>query len=212
MYHIWLRIEVDAVGYPDEHVAVNDSVVLGHTYSDVVTSRVYHGLEMARRFDPVVDGVLGGIGCPSEYGQVITEAVGAAGVEAALLSSGEWCQVQRRLEQAWAAFIRASLTGSSETPLALRVWLMSRIISCRISRLSVRLILSPLDGISEVVGVAELIVSVMLPHSPALLEAVISAVPSALAMTTQKAGTCSTATVSGPLEMTVYSVPLGPMM
>ena len=61
-------------------------------------------------------------------------------------------------------------------------------------------------------GAAEPTVSVTLPRSPALLDAVISAVPSALATATQKVSTCSTATVSGSLEVTVYSVPLGPMM
>ncbi len=55
-------------------------------------------------------------------------------------------------------------------------------------------------------------VSVSVPTSPALLETVISAFPSALATATQKASTCSTATVSGSLEVTVYSVPLGPII
>ena len=89
---------------------------------------------------------------------------------------------------------------------------MSRIISWRISRLSVRLALFPLAGASGAVGAAEPTVSVTVPHSPTLLEAVISALPSALAMATQKVSTCSTATVSGSLEMTVYSIPLGPMI
>ena len=52
-------------------------------------------------------------------------------------------------------------------------------------------------------------VSVKVPLSPARLEAVISAVPSDLATATQKPAICSTATVSGALEVTVYSVPLG---
>ncbi len=47
MVAIWLCIEVDAIGYPDEHVAIGDSVVLGHTYTDAVASGVDHGLEVA---------------------------------------------------------------------------------------------------------------------------------------------------------------------
>ena len=100
MFHIWLCIKVDAVGYPGEHVAVCDSVVLGHAYSDAVASRVDHGLEVTGRVDPVVDGMLSGIGCAGEHSQVITEAVGIAASAAALLSSREWCQVYLRLEQA----------------------------------------------------------------------------------------------------------------
>ena len=44
------------------------------------------------------------------------------------------------------------------------------------------------------------------------LKTVISALPSALATATQEASTRSTATVSGSLEVTVYSVLLGPMI
>ena len=47
MSTIHLRIEVDAVGYSDEHVAVGDAVVLGHAHADAVASRVDHGLEVA---------------------------------------------------------------------------------------------------------------------------------------------------------------------
>ena len=47
-----LRIKVDAVGYPDEHVAVGDAVVLGHAHADAVASRVDHGLEVAGRGMP----------------------------------------------------------------------------------------------------------------------------------------------------------------
>jgi hypothetical protein len=59
--------------------------------------------------------------------------------------------------------------------------------------------------VDPVVGgaAAEPTVSVMLPHSLALLEAVISAVPDPLATATQKVSTYSTATVSGSLEVTV---------
>ena len=67
---IWLRIEVDAVGYSDEHVAVGDAVVLGHAYTDAVASGVNHRLEMTRRVDPVVDGALGSIDCAGEHGEV----------------------------------------------------------------------------------------------------------------------------------------------
>ena len=49
---IWLRIEVDAVGYSDEHVAVGYAVVLGHAYTDAVASGVNHRLEVARRGMP----------------------------------------------------------------------------------------------------------------------------------------------------------------
>ena len=45
---MWLRIEVDAVGYPNEHVAVGDAVVLGHAHADAVASRVNHRLEVSR--------------------------------------------------------------------------------------------------------------------------------------------------------------------
>ena len=72
---IWLRIEVDAVGYSDEHVAVGYAVVLGHAYTDAVASGVNHRLEVARRVDPVVDGAPGGVGCAGEHGQVVAEAV-----------------------------------------------------------------------------------------------------------------------------------------
>ena len=67
---IHLRIEVDAVGYSNEHVAVGDAVVLGHAYTDAVASGVNHRLEMTRRVDPVVDGALGSIDCAGEHGEV----------------------------------------------------------------------------------------------------------------------------------------------
>ena len=70
------RIEVDAVGYPDKHVAVCDPVILGHAHPDAVASRVDHSLEVTGRFDPVVDGVLGGVGCAGEHSEVVTENVG----------------------------------------------------------------------------------------------------------------------------------------
>ena len=47
MSTIHLRIEVDAVGYSNEHVAVGDAVILGHAHADAVASRVDHGLEVA---------------------------------------------------------------------------------------------------------------------------------------------------------------------
>ena len=105
-------------------------------------------------------------------------------------------------EQSWAAFISDSFTSSSAAPFSRRTSLMSRIISCCISMLSVSPALSPLAGTS---GAAEAdpTVSVTLPRSPALLEAVISAVPTVLATATQKVSACSTATVSGSLEVTV---------
>ena len=79
-----LRIEVDAVGYPAEHVAVGDTIVLGHAHADAVASGVDHGLEVAGGVDPVVDGALGGVGCAGEHGEVIAEAIGVAGVDSGL--------------------------------------------------------------------------------------------------------------------------------
>ncbi len=80
MSTIHLRIEVDAVEYSNEHVAVGDAVILGHAHADAVTSGVDHRLEMARRVDPVVDGVLGSVGCAGEHGEVVTEAIGVTGI------------------------------------------------------------------------------------------------------------------------------------
>ena len=51
-------VEVNAVGDSDEHIAVSDPVVLGHAHTDAVASGVDHGLEVAGRVDPVVDGTL----------------------------------------------------------------------------------------------------------------------------------------------------------
>ena len=79
-----LRIEVDAVGYPDEHMTVGDAVVLGHAHADAVASGVDHGLEVTGGVDPVVDGALGGVGCAGEHSEVITEAVRVSGVNSGL--------------------------------------------------------------------------------------------------------------------------------
>ena len=84
MFHIWLCIEVDTVGYPDEHVAVGDAVVLGHAHADAVASRVDHGLEVAGRVAPIVDGALGGVGGAGEHGEIGAEAVGVAGIDGGL--------------------------------------------------------------------------------------------------------------------------------
>ena len=84
MFHIWLCIEVDTVGYPDEHVAVGDAVVLGHAHADAVASRVDHGLEVAGRVAPIVDGALGGVGGAGEHGEIGPEAVGVAGIDGGL--------------------------------------------------------------------------------------------------------------------------------
>ena len=81
---IGLRIEVDAVGHPNEHVAVSYSVVLGHAHADAVASRVDHGLEVAGRVDPIVDSALSGVVCTSEHSEVITEAVGISGLGSGL--------------------------------------------------------------------------------------------------------------------------------
>ena len=78
------RIEVDTVGYPDEHVAVGDAIALGHTYADAVASLVDHSLEVTWGVDPVVHGALGGIGCASERCEVVTETVGVAGIGSGL--------------------------------------------------------------------------------------------------------------------------------
>ena len=43
---ICLRIGIDAVGDSNEHVAVGDAVVLGHTHADAVASGVDHRLEV----------------------------------------------------------------------------------------------------------------------------------------------------------------------
>ena len=79
-----LCVKVDAVGYPDEHVAVGDAVVLGHAHADAVASRVDHGLEVPRGVDPVVDGAPGGVYCAGEHGEVGPEAVRVAGVDSGL--------------------------------------------------------------------------------------------------------------------------------
>ena len=84
MSTIHLRIEVDAVGYSNEHVAVGDAVILGHAHADAVASRVDHGLEVAGRVDPIVDSALSGVVCTSEHGEVVAEAVGVADVGSGL--------------------------------------------------------------------------------------------------------------------------------
>ena len=84
LFHIWLCVEVDAVGYSDKHIAVCNPVVLGHAHTDAVASRVDHRLEVSGRVSPVVDGALGGIGCAGEHGEVIAEAVGVAGINSGL--------------------------------------------------------------------------------------------------------------------------------
>ena len=89
LFHVWLCVEVDAVGYSDKHIAVCNPVVLGHAHTDAVASRVDHRLEVSGRVDPIVDGTLSSIGCAGEHSQVITEAVGVTASTAALLSSGE---------------------------------------------------------------------------------------------------------------------------
>ena len=45
---ILLCVEVNAVGDSDEHIAVGDTVVLGHAHADAVASGVNHGLEVSR--------------------------------------------------------------------------------------------------------------------------------------------------------------------
>ena len=77
-------VEIDAVGYPDEHVAVGDAIVLGHAYADAVASLVDHRLEVTGGVDPVVDGALGGVGGAGEHGEIGAEAVGVASVHSGL--------------------------------------------------------------------------------------------------------------------------------
>ena len=77
---VLLCIEVDAVGYSNEHVAVGDAVILGHAHADAVASRVDHGLEVAGGVNPIVDSVLGSVGCAGEHGEVVTEAIGVTGI------------------------------------------------------------------------------------------------------------------------------------
>ena len=84
MSAIRLRIKVDDVGYPDEHIAVGDAVVLGHAHADAVTSGVDHGFDVTGGVDPAVDGTLGGISCAGEHGEVVTEAVGLSSLGSGL--------------------------------------------------------------------------------------------------------------------------------
>lgn len=147
---IWLRIEFDAVGYPDEYVAAGNSIVPGHAHPDAAASRVDHGLEMPRGFDPVVDGVLGGVGCAGEHREFIPEAAGAAGVSSDLAFL-------------WGAMpgvppVGAGLGGVHRgfigRQLRHAVGLAGLINqSCRISRLSVRPVLLSLADISSAMGV-----------------------------------------------------------
>ncbi len=81
---VLLCIKVDAVGYPDEHVAVSDSVELSHSHADAVTSGVDHRFEVTGGVDPVVDGALGNIDCAGEHSEVVTEAVGISGLGSSL--------------------------------------------------------------------------------------------------------------------------------
>ena len=81
---VLLCIKVDAVGYPDEHVAVSDSVELSHSHADAVTSGVDHRFEVTGGVDPVVDGALGNIDCAGEHSEVVTEAVGISSLGSGL--------------------------------------------------------------------------------------------------------------------------------
>ena len=58
--------------------------MLGHAHPDAVAGRVDHGLEMTGGVDPVVQGVLGGILCAGEHGEIIPEAVGVASIGGSL--------------------------------------------------------------------------------------------------------------------------------
>ena len=58
--------------------------MLGHTYADAVASGVDHGLDVSGGVDPVVDSALGGVVCAGEHSEVVTEAVGIAGIGSGL--------------------------------------------------------------------------------------------------------------------------------
>ena len=81
---IHLCIEVDAVWYPDEHVAVGDAIVLSHAHADAVASWVDRGFIVSWGVDPVIDGTLGGVCCAGEHGEVGPEPVEVAGVGSGL--------------------------------------------------------------------------------------------------------------------------------
>ena len=84
MSAIRLRIKVDDVGYPDEHIAVGDAIVPGYPHTDAVASGVDHGFDVTGGVDPSVDGTLGGISCAGEHGEVVTEAVGLSSLGSGL--------------------------------------------------------------------------------------------------------------------------------
>ena len=84
MSAIRLRIKVDDVGYPDEHIAVGDAIVPGYPHTDAVASGVDHGFDVTGGVDPAVDGTLGGISCAGEHGEVVTEAVGLSSLGSGL--------------------------------------------------------------------------------------------------------------------------------
>ena len=46
-FYIRLRIEVDAVGDSDEHVAVGDAITLSYAHADAVASGVDHGFKVS---------------------------------------------------------------------------------------------------------------------------------------------------------------------
>lgn len=101
--------------------------------------------------------------------------------------------------------------GSSARPCSRRVWLMYSTIFRRMSILMDKS--EPLSRTASVAAVAaDPTVSVRLPVPPVPFLTLMVAVPGALATATQKVRTFSTATVSGALELAVYSAPLGPMM
>ena len=58
--------------------------MLSHAHTDTVASGINHGFEVTGGVDPVVDGAFGGVVCAGEYGEVVAEAVGVAGVYSSL--------------------------------------------------------------------------------------------------------------------------------
>ena len=126
---VLLCIKVDAVGYPDEHVAVSDSVELSPSHADAVTSGVDHRFEVTGGVDPVVDGALSGVVCTSEHGEVVAEAVGVASIDSGLAFLWGVMPGVPPVGADLGGIHQGLVDWQFETPLALRVWLMSRIIS-----------------------------------------------------------------------------------
>ena len=121
--------------------------------------------------------MLGGIDCASEHGEIVAEAVGVAGVNSGLnLPRGMMLGVSP---------VGADLSGIHQ---GFTDWQLRHPV-----------VLSGLvDKPDHLLPYLQTV-----PRPPTLLDAMISAVPPDLATATQKVGTCSTAIMSGSLEVTV---------